>query len=57
MGLCIVNYGMQSPTGTDVSMSIANVLAGIVRVVKFKDIEDMKFNPVPLGVAEYVNSS
>jgi len=46
---------MQSPTGTDVFMSIANVMAGIARVSRFKDIEDTKFKPVSLGMAKYLD--
>lgn len=55
MELCIVNYGMLSPTGINASMSIANVLTGISRKMRFGGIEDMKFVPVTLGVAEYIN--
>ncbi|MCG8333997.1 MAG: hypothetical protein MJE63_05740 [Proteobacteria bacterium] len=54
MTVCIVSYGMQSPTGTSASMSIANVIAGIARTVRFNSIEDMRFNPVTLGMAQYL---
>jgi 3-oxoacyl-[acyl-carrier-protein] synthase-1 len=57
LDLCVVNYGLRSPTGTDAAMSIANVLTGICRKMRFSTIEDSNFEPVTLGVAEYLDKT
>jgi 3-oxoacyl-[acyl-carrier-protein] synthase-1 len=41
-------------TGTDLSMSIANVLAGIPRISESENWVDMKFEPLSLGLARYL---
>jgi 3-oxoacyl-[acyl-carrier-protein] synthase I len=53
MTLCIISHGLQSPTGTDASMSIANVLGGISRISRSKHMVDKELRPIPLGIAGY----
>lgn len=54
MNLCIINAGAQTPNGTDLTMSVATLLANIARIYTFRPIEDSDFNPVSLGLARYL---
>lgn len=55
MTISILGYGMQSPTGLNAPMSIANVLAGISRKITIAKYEDIKFKPITLGMADYID--
>lgn len=52
----IVSYGVRTPVGTSAIKTAANIRAGIDRISIYEDLLDEQYEPVKLGLAEYIHT-